>query len=338
MPLVDELTVNVTISNLQRAKREAKPFFIAAGFHKPHMPFHFPAEFDIYPPASKIAPPKRTTPPQDMPLCAWHEGNFDNKWDKPCNDPGEFRKAYYSSVSYTDHNIGKLLDALEDLNLADTTAVSLIGDHGWHLGEMNLWRKMTNFELGVRVPLIIRAPWLHKSPGAKTPALAEAVDLFPTLVDLAGLPPAPAHEELAGISLAPVLSAPPKSGTGLREYAFSQFAKDSIHSAELQQKVLWGECTRCNRNDIEAMGYSVRSDAWRLTEWVAWNQSSWQPMWSEQVGLELYDHEGDFGEDLDKSAPEANVAADSKHKDVVEKLRQVLRQQFTPGLVETLTV
>merc|ERR1712070_1164535 len=153
-----------------------------------------------------------------MPLCAWHEGNFDNKWDDPCNHTGEFRRAYYSAVSYTDSNIGQVLDALDDLDLTDDTAVALIGDHGWQLGENNLWRKMTNFELGVRVPLIFRAPWAHQG-GAKTPALAEAVDIFPTLVELAGLPAVPASEGLQGLSLAGVISDPPSHGTGVRSYA-----------------------------------------------------------------------------------------------------------------------
>ena len=71
-PLADDITANVTISYLQRAKKEGKPFFIAAGYHKPHLPFHFPAEFDIYPPADKIKPPLHPNPPKDMPQCAWH--------------------------------------------------------------------------------------------------------------------------------------------------------------------------------------------------------------------------------------------------------------------------
>jgi arylsulfatase A-like enzyme len=329
-PLADDITANVTIGYLQRAKKEGKPFFIASGFHKPHLPFHFPAEFDIYPPADQIKPPLHADPPKDMPQCAWHEGNFDNKWGKPCDHTGEYRRAYYSAVSYTDSLIGKVLDALEHLGLASDTAVALIGDHGWQLGEMNLWRKMTNFELGVRVPLIFRAPWAQQT-GAKTPALAEAVDVFPTLVELAGLPPA-STENLQGSSLAQTIAKPPSSGTGIKKYAFSQFAKASTYSRELGKQELWDVCTRCNRDDIEVMGFSIRSDDWRLSEWVKWNAKAWVPLWDDSVALELYNHAGDFGADLDKATPTANVAADPAHADIVKELRAALRKQFHHGL------
>merc|ERR1711871_1941821 len=125
-----------------------------------------------------------------MPLCAWHDqSTANNTWGKPSPDmiTNEFRRAYYSAISYTDSLVGELLKHLDDLGLTSSTVAAFLGDHGWQLGEMNLWKKMTNFELGVRVPLIIRAPWAQRA-GAKTPALAEAVDLFPTLVELAGLP------------------------------------------------------------------------------------------------------------------------------------------------------
>jgi iduronate 2-sulfatase len=98
---------------------------------------------------------------------------------------------------------GKLLAELDNLGLADTTLVAVMGDHGWQLGEMNLWRKMTNFELGVRVPLIIRTPWLPSSVGVRMHALVEAVDLFPTFLALTGAPQLPAEQVLQGISLAP---------------------------------------------------------------------------------------------------------------------------------------
>lgn len=214
-----------------------RPFFLGVGFHKPHLPFYFPTEFgDLYP-VETIAPPKHPNPPTEMPLVAWHEGNFQNKWDQPCNDTRPFRRAYYSAVSYTDANIGKLLAELDDLNLAHNTVVAVMGDHGWQLGEMNLWRKMTNFELGVRVPLLIRVPWFASSVGVKTPALVEAVDLFQTFAELSRLGPPPAETQLLqGASLAPLLADP--TNTSLhRQFAFSQFAKAMTHSAELEMQV-----------------------------------------------------------------------------------------------------
>merc|ERR1712185_840163 len=95
--------------------------------------------------------------------------------------------------------------------------------------------------------------------------------------------------------------------------------------------VLWGECTTCNRNDIEAMGFSVRSEDWRLTEWVAWDAEHWAPLWDHQIGLELYNHAGDLGTDLDKATPTENVAADPEHADTVKELLSALRRQFHDG-------
>ena len=192
---------------------------------------------ELYPPPEEIAPPAYPNPPTGMPLAAWHEGNFLNSWGRPCNDTRPFRRAYYSAVSFTDSNIGKLLAEVDALKLTSETVVAIMGDHGWQLGEMNEWRKMTNFELGVRVPLMIRTPWIPASIGAKTPALAEAVDLFPTFMDLAGLPHLPVDQVIQGLSLRPILQAPPATGTGIRPYAFSQFAKALSYSKELKKKV-----------------------------------------------------------------------------------------------------
>jgi len=324
-PLADDLVVTAAVDYLERAVKQSKPFFIGVGFHKPHLPFAFPKEFgELYP--TKVAPPAHNLPPKGMPLCAWHEGNFNNLWDAPCKDPSEYRRAYYSAVSYTDSNIGKVLAKLDSLKQTTSTAVILIGDHGWQLGEMNEWRKMTNFELGVRVPLLFRVPWKPASLGVKSPALVEAVDLFPTMVSLAGLPPVPSNETLQGFDISPLLDDPTKQ---LKSYAFSQFAKQFVRSKELKEQVAWGECTKCNRSDIDVHGYSVRSDEWRYTEWVSWNKTSLRPIWSEVVGRELYNHSGDYGSNIDKSTPTHNVWNTSDvHKEIVANLSIVIHKQF----------
>lgn len=139
-------------------------------------------------------------------------------------------------------------------------------------------------------------------------------------MDTAGLPAA--KERLEGRSLASVITAPPAKGTGIRQYTFSQFAKNGDNLEDVAQ---WVE-----RSGIDAMGYSVRSDNWRLTEWVRWDQRNWKGLWDQQVGLELYDHEGDFGQDFDKATPTKNLAAEGQHAAVVGELRQVLRDQFAP--------
>ena len=97
---------------------------------RPHLSFYYPQEFGaLYPPAEQIAPPAHPNPPTGMPLAAWHEGNFNNKWGKPCNDTRPFRRAYYSAVSFTDDNIGKLLAEVDTLGLKQNTLVAIMGDH-----------------------------------------------------------------------------------------------------------------------------------------------------------------------------------------------------------------
>ena len=129
---------------------------------------------------------------------------------------------------------------------------------------------------------MIRTPWLPKSIGKFTPALAEAVDLFPTFVDLSKLGAAvnlPADQVLQGFSLEPLLVDPPSTGTGIRPYAFSQFAKSLTFSSELGKMVQWDECDKCdkttkvtdpeaNAHAIDYMGYSLREDRWRFTEYA----------------------------------------------------------------------
>jgi len=110
---------------------------------------------------------------------------------------------------------------------------------------------MTNFELGVRVPLIIRDPALASSHGVKTPALIEAVDLYQTLAALAGLPPPPLKEGLQGSDLSAIFANVPLNGTGPKTAAFSQFAKEVQFSGELQKRVLWNVCTKCNHSSID---------------------------------------------------------------------------------------
>lgn len=206
---------------------------------------------------------------------------------------------------------------------------------GWQLGEMNEWRKMTNFELGVRVPLIIRTPWLPGSIGKKTPALAEAVDLFPTFIAVSGLGAAvqlPSTQVLQGFSLLPILENPPATGVGLRPYAFSQFAKGMSFSRELNKSVPWGTCTKCNRStDIAYMGFSIRDDRWRFTQWVAWDGPTLRPLWNgtaEFNAKELYDHAGDYGASFDVATPTVNLAADAQYAGVVKRLGAALRAQF----------
>eukprot|EP00041_Stephanoeca_diplocostata_P030387 m.918659 g.918659 ORF g.918659 m.918659 type:complete len:238 (-) comp23744_c3_seq22:46-759(-) len=133
-------------------------------------------------------------------------------------------------------NVGVVLDTLDALDLTSSTLTVFMGDHGWQLGEMDEWRKMTNWELGVRVPLIIRCPWKPHSQGVKTPALVEAVDLFQTITTLVGFPDPTVGgdgfpvQDLQGNSLAPYFDDPPTKGPGsIKTEAYSQFPKQNDH-------------------------------------------------------------------------------------------------------------
>lgn len=325
-PLEDEVTVQTAYDYMAQAKSSGKPFFLGVGFHKPHLPFYYPLEFDdTYPPTSEIALAAHPNVPEGMPLCAWHEAGMGETWNQstPAAQAQEYRRAYYTAVSFTDYNVGRVLGKLKELDLESNTAVALMGDHGWQLGEMNLWKKMTNFELGVRVPLIIKAPWISSATGVKTAAFAEAVDLYPTFVELAGLPPVPASEGLEGSSLVSVLK-----GDSGKEYAYSQFAKQLRYSKELKTQELWDVCDQCSHTDIDAMGYSIRSDDWRYTEWVHWNKNTTGPIWDNVVGQELYNHTGDYGASIDAATPTKNHHGNPSLAQVEAKLQKQLHQHF----------
>ncbi len=146
-PMVDDITTATAQHFLEAVAADpSTPWWIGVGFHKPHLPFNPPKEFfDLYP-LESIAQPQHPLPPHGMPPCAWHTG-LHNSWGKPAppNITAGFRRAYYAAVSYVDDNVGKVLGTLESVAGLDAnqTVVVVVGDHGWQLGEMNLWHKMT---------------------------------------------------------------------------------------------------------------------------------------------------------------------------------------------------
>lgn len=334
-PLEDSVTANYTISHLREVARDyketGKNFFVAAGFHKPHVPYFFPKRFlDMYP--ENVSLPKYNMPPEGMPLCAWHEGGAPgSRWGHPAADDQvmRFRRAYYAAVSFTDYNVGLVLDELERLGLAESTVVAFMGDHGYQLGEMNIWHKMTNFELGTRVPLIIRVPWKAASVGVKSPAIVEAVDLYQTFVGLTGVDPVPESEGLQGYDLSPLFDDPAGFAAQETRYAFSQFAKRYEKSSAFQDKVAWDTCSLCDRNSTDVFGYTVRSENYRYTEWCVWNKTSLRPNWDQVIGRELYNHTGDFGTNFNFATPQVNIwNASSATMELSDSLRKILRNQF----------
>ena len=310
-----------------------RPFFVGCGFHKPHAPHFAPKEFfDRLPQNVEDIPlPLNAFAPVRMPEVAWHPYADVSGMDECPSFNGTvnmtrlrvYRRSYYASISYQDYNIGVILDKLDALGHSNNTVVVLFGDHGYQLGEHDTWAKMTNFELGVHIPLVIRAPWMESSVGKETAVLAEMVDVYPTLAALAGLPDpkgVEGSEGINGTSLAPVFVDP--SITGIKTAAFSQFAKDSYP---------FSVNPHFTRNETQLMGYTIRTDEWRYTAWFRFDNRTEQPgnrygkvLLNSSLGTELYDHRGDTSMWLDFPGENVNVVEDPEHAGLVSSLHQRL--------------
>tara|TARA_R110000850_G_scaffold164847_5_gene289851 strand:+ start:203 stop:1624 length:1422 start_codon:yes stop_codon:yes gene_type:complete len=281
--------------SISRMQEKGKPFFLAVGFWRPHLPFVAPRKYwDLYDPEN-ISEPSPSSPPSNVPDIALHPNKEVHGYGRVPDGPidaaltRKLRHGYYASISFLDAQIGKLLDALDHSGLADETIIVFTSDHGFHIGEHQLWAKTTNFELDARVPLIIADPSRPDSHRSSTDSLAELVDLIPTLTELAGIP-TPDRQD--GDSLAPLLDSVDQE---INQYAFTQ-----------HQHPFYGS------HKATHWGYSVRTPDWRYTEWHNIETG-------EIDQSELYDHMND-------SEESANVI--SEHPDVVAELSPVIAQQF----------
>ncbi len=227
---IDGQIAERTIEDLHRLKDAGEPFFLAAGFIKPHLPFNAPKLYwDLYR-RDEVSLADNPFRPKGAPDAAMHNwGELRAYFDVPTAGPLPDEMArtlihgYYAATSYTDAQVGRLLDTLDQLELRENTIVVLWGDHGWQLGEHGLWCKHCNFNTSLNAPLIVSAPGIT---GEKTSsALVEFADIYPTLCELAGLP-LPDH--LEGTSLVPLLETP---GRSWKQAVFSRyFAGDSIRT------------------------------------------------------------------------------------------------------------
>jgi iduronate 2-sulfatase len=305
---VDGANTLQAIDILGQLKQKNHPFFFAVGISKPHLPFVAPKKYwDLY---------KR----EDMPLAAFQEKSK-NAVDIAYHNAGEMRgytdippltsftdqkpygitlpvdkqkeliHGYYAAISFMDAQVGKLLNTLDSLGLTKNTIIVLWGDHGWHLGDHNLWCKHTNFEQATLAPLIIAAPGMTPS---KTNAQTEHIDIFPTICDLAGVS---IPSVVDGKSLVPLMKNP---AAAVKEYSVSQYPRSSA-SAENE---------RLGYADPNAMGYSIRTKQYRYTIWMGNGFRSNKPFdKSLIIGTELYDYKKD---PLEK----VNVVNDKKYKTV----------------------
>ncbi|MFO7670706.1 MAG: sulfatase, partial [Bacteroidales bacterium] len=187
----DGKTAEKVIDDLRKLKDSGKPFFLAAGFLKPHLPFNAPEKYwKLY--DGKVKLPDNNYMPENAPIESMHNfGELRAYKDIPAEGPvsdvmaREMIHGYYACVSYTDAQIGKILDELQRLELAQSTIVILWGDHGWNLGEHGLWCKHCNYETSLHTPLILKVPGTEQV--ASTTQIVEYVDIYPTLCELAGL-------------------------------------------------------------------------------------------------------------------------------------------------------
>jgi uncharacterized sulfatase len=217
--------------------RKDQPFFLAVGFHKPHLPWVAPRRyFEMHDPAKMPLP---QTPPDDLEDIPQVALTLRPQEQKMTDEEKRLAiRAYYACVSFMDAQVGVLLDALDRHKLWDNTVIVLWGDNGFHLGEHGgLWRKMTLFEESAGVPLIIAAPNID-GKGKSCDRTVEFVDIYPTLCELCGLP-MPKHH-LSGKSLVPLLNDP---------------------------KASWDKPALTFVRRGKVLGVSIRTERWRYTEW-----------------------------------------------------------------------
>ncbi|GAB4171006.1 MAG: sulfatase [Terrimicrobiaceae bacterium] len=290
----DGILADEAVELLKTLSKNRQPFFLAVGFLKPHLPFCAPAKYwDLYDREKLWPPPTRCIPPGVPEWTSQPGWELRNAYQIP-NGQGEplyedfektLRHGYYACVSYVDAQIGRVLDALEAEGLDESTVVVLWGDHGYHVGDMGTWCKHTNYEVAVHAPLMMRAPGYRGGQVVKRPV--EFLDIYPTLAELCHLK---VPEHLEGQSLVPLLQDP--NSTATSGLAFSQYPRGN------KEKPL--------------MGYSVRKEQWRYTEWIRTDAG-------QVVFRELYDLEGD-------PHVTRNLAGDPALKPIVEQLSKLLNR------------
>jgi len=266
--------VNAAMDKL--AADKSKPFFLAAGFQKPHMPFVAPKKYwDLFD-RSQMPIEEFQDMSKNGPAIAYHDSQGIKKYsdvpkfDSYSPDPKDHMPenaqryavhGYFAATAYTDANIGKIIAHLDSLGLRDNTIIVLWGDHGWHLGDHGLWTKMTNFEQATHGLLIIDVP--GKKEGIKPSGMCEFVDIFPTLFDLNGIT---IPSWIDGKSLVPTLTDPDAQ---VKPYSMSQYPRGAV------------------------MGYTIRTPRYRYTEWIKNFKTNQKYDSSLVVAREMYDYDKD---------------------------------------------
>lgn len=305
---------------LKNLSKNGQPFFFAVGIAKPHLPFVAPKKYwDLYKTSEMPLAAFQDQSTNPISVAYHNAGEIRAYTDMPADlaktkqkDFGytistakqqELIHSYYAAISYTDALVGDLLNTLDSLGLSKNTIVVLWGDHGWHLGDHNLWCKHSNFEEATRAPLIISSPGMNSN---STKSLTEHVDIFPTLCDLAGLP---IPSQLQGKSLKLVMQDPT---VVVKEYATSQYPRSGISE----------EVGRSGYVEANTMGYSIRDGQYRFTIWMK-NGFRTTKRYAEKdvIGMELYDYKVDPLETK-------NVSGEKKYQSITEKMKTDMLHYF----------
>lgn len=332
---VDGFNTQLAIATLKDhfKHKPEQPLFLALGLVKPHLDFIAPKKYwDLYD-RSKIQTASQKSPPDGGAATGLHASfELRTRHGIPKSGPiGEelsvtLQHGYYACVSYVDAQVGMMLKALEDEGVRDNTIVIIWGDHGWHLGDMGIWGKATNYEIATRVPMVIWTPDIQQG-GVSTDALVELVDIYPTLCELSGVP---LPEHLEGLSFAPLLTKPNQPW---KKAAFSQFPNPALREwaanplsagmrqtffgpliRDVESRIMRQQRDRWDRDLFEnhLMGYTMRTDRYRLVLWRDYRDPNSTP-----VFVELYDHQNDPSETR-------NVATENPQ--IVRQLTKQLNQ------------
>ncbi|KAJ1530703.1 hypothetical protein ONE63_005567 [Megalurothrips usitatus] len=312
-----------------RHKISDQPFFLAVGFHKPHIPLKFPKEYLKYHPLDKISLPLMRSRPPNLPTIAWNPWldmrqrddirilNITFPWERMADEWAvKVKQSYYAAVSYVDDLIGQLLKKLDDIGQRDNTIILLTSDHGWSIAEHGEWSKYSNYEVSTHVPFILSIP--GRTSGHND-HLVELLDVFPTLRDLSGIDKEiPKCENgfseilcTDGRSLEGIMNVGDFKKTKWRNGAFSQYPRPDVYPTQRP------DSDQPRLRDIKFMGYSVRTVHHRYTEWVSFDVNRLAPNWSHVVGCELYDHLIDPGETL-------NLCGRKSLDHIIESLSKML--------------
>lgn len=291
----DGLVTTKAIEHIQSFDTTQKPFFLTIGYKRPHLPFSAPKKYwDLYRTTTLSLAENEFLPENASRFFRYNYRELRNYSGIPDDrnplDEDLSRNlihGYYACVSFIDAQIGRLLDALKEQNLYESTAIVLISDHGWKLGEHGMWSKHTLYDVDLRIPLILRIPE-QEQRGVQSSAMVEAVDLYPTFLEIAGQTPPP---HLEGESLLPVVRQP------TRPWKAGAFSSTLLNQKDPKDRML---------------AHSIRTPRYRYIEWFSEHTG-------EVLGKELFDYQTDSLETI-------SLSQDTRYTDELQRLSTLLDQ------------